>query len=160
MSTTKTVPTVADVIKLLNEGGWRLMGGKIARGAYREEYQERLPADVKAKIKNNFFEDPRRIYIDSASLDESGGIVLRVYANRTPIKVEPDECREVSGVLVEPEVTLFDRGLKDYFGAKDGTPRLIEIQASFLEIVQRKKSEGGGHKEVRQQVLALRFERR
>ncbi len=160
MSTTKAMPTIADVIKLLNEGGWRLMGGKIARDAYRAEYQEHLPAGVKPKMKNCFFEDPRRIYVDSASLDESGQIVLRVYANRTPVKLDPDEGRVLSaGVLVEPKVEVFNHGLKDYFGARTGTTKFVEIKASFVETAQRKKSEGGGFKEVRQEVLALRFER-
>lgn len=159
MSTTTTVPTITDVIKLLNEGGWRLMGGKIARNAYREEYREHLPPSSKAKIHNDFFTEFRRIYVASAILDEVEGVVLRVYANHSPTKVDPDECREVSGVLVEPEVTLFDRGLKDYFGAKDGTPKRIDIRAKFPETVQEKKRCGGGYKEVLQHVLALRFER-
>ncbi len=119
MSTSTPKESLAAVVALLNQGGWRLMGGKIAREAYRAEYLERLPAGVKPKIKNCFFEDPRRIYIGSASLDNVGGIVLRVYENRVPTEVELDECREVSGVLVEPEVTLFDRGSKDYYGAKE-----------------------------------------
>jgi hypothetical protein len=161
MSTKTTKPAIKDVIVLLNDGGWRLMGGKIARNAYREEYEECLPANVKPNMRNCFFKDSRRIYIASASLDESGGVVLHVYANHhSPTKVDPDECREIcSGVLVEPQVDLFGCGSKDYYGPKDGTPKRIEIRAKFPETVQEKKRYGGGYKVVWQHIPALCFER-
>ena len=126
---------LSNIADILNKGGWLLRGGKEARHAYSES----------ADLRNQFFREHTFRVVAAEVSGTTLSVTVGVALDDGSQGIAEGTRKVVGRVLNQPELVTTSKSL-------------IELNALYPETQIVAQRDGGGTREIKKSLLALRFE--